>query len=323
MNTRLVQTNSMLRSVNRTMTARALERTQELAALHAQLHAEIRAREVAEAEVRQMQKMEAVGRLTSGIAHDFANMLTVIVGNLEIAQRRLEQGRTDIAGLLSNALDGGQRATALTRRLLDFSRQHQHVAVVVDVNAVISGMAELLRRTLGENVELECVCAGELWQACIDPCQLESAILNLAVNARDAMPGGGRVRIETQNLRVDETHTAGHGEGSASEYVVIEVADTGTGMPPDVAARAFDPFFTTKEEGRGTGLGLRQVRDFVRRSDGYIEIDSELGRGTSLRMYLPRHVAGAPASYPGGESADSPSSLDSRFRENDAGRSLR
>jgi signal transduction histidine kinase len=286
-NPRMIQTAGMLRSINRTLTARVMDRTQELAELRARLRAEIRAREAAEAKLRQMQKMEAVGRLTSGIAHDFANMLTVIVGSLEIAQRRLAQGRTDIAGLLDTALDGGQRTTTLTRRLLDFARQQPHAAAVVDVNAVISDMAELLRRTLGETVALECTCAGGLWPTRIDPSQLESAILNLAVNARDAMPGGGRLRIATRNARLDG---AGSAEISAGAYVVIEVTDTGTGMPPDVAARALDPFFTTKGEGQGTGLGLSQVRDFATQSEGRVEIDSELGRGTSVRILLPRHT---------------------------------
>ena len=282
----LAQPNSVLHSPNGVLKVRAGERTRELAELTARLHAEIRAREAAEAKMRQMWKMAAVGRLTSGIAHDFANMLTVVLGNLEIAEHHLAQGRTDIAGLLGHAIDGGQRATALTRRLLDFSRQQPPAAAVVDVNALISGMAELLRHTLGEDVELECVCAGGLWRTCVDPCQLESAILNLAVNARDAMPEGGRLRIETRNVQLDRPDIGDHIEESAGAYVLVEVTDTGRGMPPDVVACAFDPFFTTK--GHGTGLGLSQVHDFLKEAGGRIEIHSELGRGTSLKIYLPR-----------------------------------
>ncbi len=292
-NARLLQTAGRLRSVSRAMTAVAAEKTRTLAELDAHLRAEIRAREAAEAEACQMRKLAALGRLTSGIAHDFANMLTAIMGNLEIAQHRLARGDTDIARLLGHAIDGGQRAAVLTRRLLDFARQQPLAAAVVDVNALIGGMAELLRRTLGEAIELECVCAAGLWHVCVDPCQLESAILNLAVNARDAMPEGGRLTIETRNLQLDHADV---GDGiAAAGYVVIGVTDTGTGMSPEVAACALDPFFTTKGEGRGTGLGLSQVHDFAKQSEGHIEIRSELGRGTSLNLYLPRHVDSAAA----------------------------
>jgi len=285
----------MLRHLDEAPGAGGAQATRELIKLKAQLQAEIRAREAAEAQLRQMQKMETIGQLAGGIAHDFANMLTVIMGNLEIARRRLAQGRADVTELLDKAISGGDRAAALAHRLLALSRRQAHSPVVVNVNALVSGLAELLRGTLGENIELECVCADGLWSTCVDPCQLENAIMNLAVNARDAMPGGGCLTIETRNVGFGETCPDVPPDVSATECVVITVTDTGTGMAPEVAAHAFDPFFTTKES-RGTGLGLSQVHDFVTQSGGHLQARSEVGRGTSLRIYLPRHMDGGAVS---------------------------
>jgi signal transduction histidine kinase len=247
--------------------------------------------------------MEALGQLTGGVAHDFANMLTAIMGNLEIARQHLAQGRTDVADLLDKAIDGGNRAAGLTQRLLAFSRNQSLAPVVVDVNALVSGVAELIRATLGGTIALECVCADGLWPACVDPCQLENAVLNLAVNARDAMPDGGRLTIETHNADLHDASANARVEVPAGQYVAVTVTDTGTGMPPEVVARAFDPFFTTKPEGQGTGLGLSQVQGFTRQSQGHVQIHSEPGRGTSLTIYLPRHTHGAAVSDTSGEPA--------------------
>jgi signal transduction histidine kinase len=308
---RLVHTTGMLRSLDGAPKARGAETTRELVKLSAQLQTEARAREAAEAQLRRARKMEALGQLTGGVAHDFANMLTAIMGNLEIARQHLAQGRTDIADLLDKAIDGGNRAAGLTQRLLAFSRNQSLAPVVVDVNALVSGVAELIRATLGGTIALECVCADGLWPACVDPCQLENAVLNLAVNARDAMPDGGRLTIETHNADLHDASANARVEVPAGQYVAVTVTDTGTGMPPEVVARAFDPFFTTKPEGQGTGLGLSQVNIFVRHSQGYVQIHSEPGHGTSLTIYLPRHTHGAAVSDTSSELAAKASRLSS------------
>jgi len=256
--------------------------------LNAQLQAEIRTKEAAETQVRQMQKIEALGQLTGGIAHDFNNMLAIIMGSLEMANRRLDKGRTNITDLLDSAMDGAHRAATLTHQLLAFSRQQPLAPAISDINGIVSHMAEILRRTLGETISLECVLAGGVWRTRVDPGQLENAILNLAVNARDAMPGGGRLTVETQNARLDDEYAAAQTEVAAGQYVLIAVTDTGTGMGAEIVARAFDPFFTTKEKGRGTGLGLSQVYGFIKQSGGHIKIYSEPGHGTSVKIYLPR-----------------------------------
>ncbi|HEX2528124.1 MAG TPA: ATP-binding protein [Geminicoccus sp.] len=279
-----------LSRLNETLEQRIAERTQELAAANAQLKEEIRTRESAEAQMRQVQKMEAVGQLTGGIAHDFNNMLAVIVGSLDMAQRRLKRGDSDILRFLEDAMDGAERAASLTQRLLAFSRQQPLAPVVSDVNALVGSMSELLRRTLGEHFLLECVLAGGLWRTRVDPGQLENAVLNLAVNARDAMPAGGRLTIETLNARLDDAYAAAHAEVEPGQYVVVAVSDTGTGMPVDIAARAFDPFFTTKAPGQGTGLGLSQVYGFVKQSGGHVKIYSEPGQGTTVKIYLRREM---------------------------------
>jgi PAS domain S-box-containing protein len=240
--------------------------------------------------LRQSQKMEAVGQLTGGIAHDFNNLLTAITGSLELLQRRIGEGQTrDLERYTSAAITASQRAAALTQRLLAFARRQPLDPRRVDCNRLVAGMEELLRRTLGPGVVLEMVLAGGLWPTLCDANQLESAILNLAINARDAMPEGGRLTIETSNAHLDDAYAKSQaGEVKAGQYVAIAVTDTGTGMTPDVAARAFDPFFTTKPIGRGTGLGLSMLYGFVKQSDGHVRIYSEPGNGTTFRLYLPR-----------------------------------
>ncbi|HEY5205160.1 MAG TPA: ATP-binding protein [Roseiarcus sp.] len=255
--------------------------------LEQRVHDEVSARSKVEEQLRQVQKMEAVGQLTGGIAHDFNNMLAVILGGLNLLQRKLARGETDVERFVEGAIDGAQRAATLTQRLLAFSRQQPLSPEPLIVNKLVAGMSELLDRTLGEHVKVETVLAADLWQVKADPAQLENAILNLAVNARDAMPGGGRLTIETLNAFVDDAYAEGFAI-EAGQYVLIAVADTGSGMAPEVIAKAFDPFFTTKGAGKGTGLGLSQVYGFVRQSGGHVKIYSEPGVGTSVKVYLPR-----------------------------------
>jgi PAS domain S-box-containing protein len=240
----------------------------------------------AEEQLRQAQKMEAVGQLTGGIAHDFNNMLAVVIGALDLLERRIAQGRTDVGRYVTAARDGATRAAALTQRLLAFSRQQPLAPAVIDVNAMIAGMTELLVRTLGEDVTVETQLPAGVHAVVADPNQLENVILNLAVNARDAMPGGGRLTVATADVRLDARHAAGL-EVPPGDYVEVTVADEGVGMPPEVAERAFDPFFTTKGVGKGTGLGLSQVFGFIRQSDGAVRIDTQVGSGTAVRLYLP------------------------------------
>jgi signal transduction histidine kinase len=261
-----------------------------LASTNRQLEHEALTRKTAEAQIRQMQKIEAVGQLTGGIAHDFNNMLAIIMGSLDIAQRRLtgsEDGR--IGRGIQSAMDGARRASQLTARLLAFSRQQPLAPNVCDFNKLISSMSELLRRSLGETIELEVVSAGGLWRCYCDLAQIEQAIFNLCVNARDAMPDGGKLTIETSNASLDDAYAVANSEVNAGQYVLLSVTDTGSGMSPDVAEKAFDPFYTTKGVGKGTGLGLSQVHGFIRQSNGHVKIYSEVGRGTTVKIYLPRH----------------------------------
>jgi signal transduction histidine kinase len=239
----------------------------------------------------QSQKMEAVGQLAGGVAHDFNNLLTVIVGNLNIAQRQLESlteaPAERLRRLINNAMRGAERATTITRHLLAFSRKAPSDPKPLDINRLVLGLSDFLRRTLGETITLDIIGANGLWQAEADPVQLESAILNLAVNARHAMAPGGKLTITTENSVLDETYCQQHKEVAAGPYVRIAVSDTGSGMSPDILERVFEPFFTTKEAGQGTGLGLSQVYGFVKRSGGHVEIDSEQGKGTTVTIYLP------------------------------------
>lgn len=245
-------------------------------------------------QLRQLQKMETIGHLTGGVAHDFNNMLAIIIGSLDLAERRLA-GTEDprLVQALRHAKDGAQRAAVLTARLLAFSRQQPLAPEVIDVNKLVGGMSELLRRTLGEHILIETVLAGGLWSTAADLSQLENAILNLAVNARDAMPGGGRLTIETGNAELDDRYARLHDEVEPGQYVVISMTDTGTGMSPEVMQRAFDPFDTTKGPGKGTGLGLSQVYGYVKQSHGHIKIYSEIDTGTTIKLYFPRHVGPA------------------------------
>ncbi len=248
----------------------------------------------AEDQIRQMQKMEAVGQLTGGIAHDFNNMLAIVIGGLNLVQRRLAKGDTDVGQFISGAMEGANRAATLTQRLLAFSRQQPLSPQALKANDMVSDMSELLRRTLGETIQMETVLAGGLWQTYADAGQLENVVLNLAVNARDAMPDGGRLTIETANCHLDSAYAAEHGVAEG-QYVLVAVTDNGSGMPPEVAAKAFDPFFTTKGVGKGTGLGLSQVFGFVKQSGGHVKIYSEPDHGTSVKIYLPRYYGNAEA----------------------------
>ena len=240
--------------------------------------------------LRQSQKMEAIGQLTGGIAHDFNNLLAGISGSLELLERRLTEGRYGgLERYIVGAQSSARRAAALTQRLLAFSRRQTLDPKPTNVNRLISGMEELIRRTVGPSIEVEVVGAGGLWTTKIDPSQLESALLNLCINARDAMPDGGHITIETANKWLDE-RAAKERELPPGQYVSLCVTDTGTGMTPDVIAHAFDPFFTTKPLGQGTGLGLSMIHGFVRQSGGQVRIYSELGKGTTICLYLPRFI---------------------------------
>ncbi len=256
------------------------------------LYAEVDRRAAAEDALRQSQKMEAVGQLTGGVAHDFNNLLTIIIGNLEIAQRNLDswnEGAEDrLRRVVNNAMRGAYRAADLTKRLLAFSRRQPLDPKPIDVNRLISGVSEFLRRSVGERTEIETVGAGGLWKIEADPGELETAIVNLAVNARDAMSDGGKLTIETSNAFLDENYCRKHSDVRPGQYVQIAVTDTGAGMSPDVVERVFEPFFTTKTAGQGTGLGLSQVYGFVKQSGGHVKIYSEPGEGTTVKIYLPR-----------------------------------
>lgn len=248
------------------------------------------ARETAEGQVRQLQKMEAVGQLTGGIAHDFNNMNAVVMSAISLCRKRLARGESDIGSLLDAAMDAAQRSAALTARLLAFSRLQQLSPEVLDPSQFVSSMTELLRRTLGENISIETVLGGGLWRTNADPVQLENVILNLCVNARDAMPGGGNLTLETANVSLDDAYARANADVVAGQYVMIAVTDNGKGMQPDVVARAFEPFFTTKPLGEGTGLGLSQAFGFCTQSGGNVKIYSEPGKGTTIKIYLPRYT---------------------------------
>ncbi len=255
---------------------------------------EIARRRQIEETLRQAQKMEAIGQLTGGVAHDFNNLLTVIMGNLENLQRRLGAGH-ELQRTVGAALGGAARAAQLTQRLLVFSRRQPLAPEIASPNKLVAGMSDLLRRTLGEPVAIEIVLAGGLWNTFVDTNQLENALINLAVNSRDAMPDGGKLTIETANCYLDEGYCAMHSELQPGQYVGIFVTDTGSGMPEAIIDRAFEPFFTTKGVGQGTGLGLSQVYGFLKESGGHVKIYSEVGQGTSVKLYFPRHHGGAEA----------------------------
>ena len=256
------------------------------------LESEAKLLQQTEATLRQSQKLEAIGQLTGGIAHDFNNLLTIVIGNLDTMKRRLVDDASEIGGklrvLVDNALEASRSAARLTHRLLAFSRRQALDPKRVDLNRVVSSMSDLLRRTLGETVDVETVLAGGLWPTYADAHQLENVLINLATNARDAMPGGGRITIETANAYLDEAYVARFGDVPAGQYVMLGMADTGSGIAAETIDHVFEPFFTTKEIGKGTGLGLAMVHGFVKQSGGHIRLYSEVGHGTTVKIYLPR-----------------------------------
>jgi signal transduction histidine kinase/ActR/RegA family two-component response regulator len=264
-----------------------------LALANTALQNSIAERDSAEQQVRQMQKMESIGQLAGGIAHDFNNMLAVITSGISLARRRMAPTEKEADGFLGSALEGAHKAATLVRRLLAFSRQQPLAPEAIDANKFVAGMSELIARSLGESVRMETVLGGGLWPTLVDPAQLETSVLNLCVNARDAMPEGGRLTLETANCHLDDRYSRLHPGVPPGQYVLIAVSDTGTGMSSEVAAKAFDPFFTTKETGKGTGLGLSQVFGFVKQSGGHVKIYSEVGQGTTIKIYLPRHYGEA------------------------------
>jgi len=265
------------------------------------LHSEMSRREAAESALRQAQRLDAIGQLTGGVAHDFNNLLTIIIGNLESAQRQvggqigsLADAATDrLAKAVNRAMQGAQRAAVLTRRLLAFSRQQPLNPRPLNLNKLLMGLPDLLRGGLSESVAVEVVGAGGLWAVEADATELETAIVNLAVNGRDAMPNGGKLTIEAANSYLDDEYCRLHPDVRPGQYVQISVSDTGSGMEPHVLARAFEPFFTTKDAGQGTGLGLSQVYGFVKQTGGHVKIYSEPGDGTTVKIYLPRLLSGS------------------------------
>jgi signal transduction histidine kinase len=274
----------------------ALPSPSQLRAAEVALAQEGMHRREAEDMLRQSQKMEAIGQLTGGVAHDFNNLLTIISGNLEIAERSLQSWgdttRDRLARVIANAANGAQRAAMLTQRLLAFARRQPLDPKLTNVNQLIAGMSDFFRRTLGENIDLEAVGGAGLWQVEVDPSQMEATILNLVVNAKDAMAGSGKLTIETGNAFIDESYSQQNAGMPVGQYVLIAVSDTGSGMSREVQEKAFDPFFTTKQPGQGTGLGLSQVYGFVKQSGGHVKIYSEVDEGTTIKVYLPRaHLA--------------------------------
>jgi PAS domain S-box-containing protein len=257
----------------------------------------------AEAQLTQAQKMEAVGQLTGGVAHDFNNLLTVIIGTLDMT---LERAQGDLRPMLDTALRAAQRGATLVQRLLAFSRRQALKPEPLDINRLAADMEELLRRTLGEHIAIEMKLLAGLWPALADRSQVESALLNLAVNARDAMPAGGKMTIETGNVHLDEAYVARNVEVGMGDYIVLAVTDTGSGMPPEVLERAFEPFFTTKEVGRGSGLGLSMIYGFAKQSRGHLKIYSEVAHGTTVRLYLPRVVGDSTATTAAAAAAEHP-----------------
>jgi signal transduction histidine kinase len=273
-------------------------RTFELAATNEKLNREIIEREKVEEQLRHAQKMEAIGRLTGGIAHDFNNMLAIVVGALDILGRRLKDVDPNVRKYIQSASAGAQRAAQLTQRLLAFSRQTALKPQTIDVNKLINNMSELLRGSLGRAIVLEAVGAGGLWPVYADAVQLENAILNIALNGRDAMPDGGKLTIELQNMYLDKRYAAENLGVTEGQFLMISITDTGVGMTAETMNKVFEPFFTTKGVGKGTGLGLSQVYGFVKQSQGHIKIYSEVGKGTSVKIYLPRHLQGAEPETP-------------------------
>ncbi|AYH42573.1 PAS domain S-box protein [Azoarcus sp. DN11] len=292
-----------LRKAHDELELRVQERTAELEAANRALKSEMGDRAAAERALHQAQKMEAVGQLTGGIAHDFNNLLTVVMGNLQLLARRLRDDAA-AAELVKGALDAAWRGAELNRRLLAFSRKQRLAPVPLNLNDLIAGMVSLLQRSLGAHINIKVHAATDLPPALADVPQLEAALLNLAVNARDAMPAGGTLTIETDAVSLDEHYAALEGDVKPGPYVMLAVSDTGCGMTSDVVQRAFDPFFTTKETGKGSGLGLAMVHGFVNQSGGHVKIYSEPGTGTTIKLFLP--VIARPAGARPGDAPHSP-----------------
>jgi len=251
----------------------------------------------AEEKLRHAQKMDAVGQLTSGIAHDFNNLLTVILGNTHLLGRKLQNlGNPEVAGIISPKVEAietaARKGADLVRHLMVFTRQRELKEDVTVLSPCITATIGLLRRTLGERVEIDAKLADDVWPVCIDVNLFENALINIAVNARDAMPKGGKIWISTQNVNVDDEYTRVHPDMSADNYVMVSISDSGTGMPEEVRQRIFEPFYTTKPAGEGTGLGLSMVYGFIKQSGGHVQVESELGKGTTFHIYLPRHMSG-------------------------------
>ncbi|QIK78256.1 response regulator [Sphingomonas piscis] len=285
----LEQARTELHNLAGSLETKVRDRTRDLASANDRLTAEIAEREKAEARLIQAQKMEAVGQLTGGLAHDFNNLLTAVVGSLDLLLRRTDDEK--LKRLANNALQAAERGAKLTAQLLAFSRRQRLSPAATDANEIVTKMGDLLARTIGPQVRVETRLDPQLWHALADPTQMEVMILNLAINARDAMPHGGRLTISTDNVLQVPAHLSS--ELGGREYVAVSVADTGSGMSPDVIARAFEPFFTTKEQGRGTGLGLSQLYGFAKQSGGTVRIESQEGKGTKVTVYLPRTNAPA------------------------------
>jgi signal transduction histidine kinase/ActR/RegA family two-component response regulator len=288
--TRLQESEGALRHLNNELERRVEERTEEL-------KMEAAKRSEAEARLSEGQKLQAIGQLAGGVAHDVNNMLSVIVSNLEMLLDA-PQGSEQFRALIERSIEAADKSAELTRALLAFARKQTLNPQVTDANALIGGIVALLRRTLGEPIEVDLQLNSELWPCTIDRGQLENAILNLAINARDAMPGGGRLTITTANAMLDEPPAGDSDVTLKGPYVMIQVSDTGVGMPPEVAGRAFEPFFTTKDVDKGTGLGLSMVYGFARQSGGMARITSEAGRGTVVTLYLPRAASGTVVDQP-------------------------
>ncbi|ABD90411.1 PAS domain-containing protein [Rhodopseudomonas palustris] len=293
--TQRVAGDAELRRITETLEARVGERTAELAAANRQLVAQIEERERVEATLRQMQRLEAVGQLTSGVAHDFNNLLTVVLGNLGFLEKTLDRAGVDAKAhaRLANIRTAAERGATLTAQLLAFSRRQRLETRAVDLNETVTKMRALLQSSMGGSVRLETVLQPDLWQALVDPTQIELVILNLAINARDAMQVGGSLTVETANVRLGAPTRPEM--PAAGEYVMIAVADTGTGMTPEVLAKAFEPFFTTKPVGKGSGLGLAQVFGFAKQSGGGVRIDTRIDEGTTVKVFLPRAARSAAA----------------------------
>jgi signal transduction histidine kinase len=292
MATALGSQRQQLEALNATLEQRVIERTRDLTESRNRLQMEMAEREKTETSLRQAQKLQAVGQLAGGIAHDFNNLLTAVVGALDLLRSRLPAGQEALVKLIDNALSAAERGSKLTGQLLTFSRRQRLLPAPTDLNVTVIALSNLLGSTLGRSIRIQTDLVQDLWPAMVDPSQIEAAIINLAINARDAMPDGGVLTIATRNLTVE----AG-GNFPAGDYVAVRVSDTGTGMEPDVLARVFEPFFTTKEPGRGSGLGLSQVHGLATQSGGDVRIESRLGEGTSVTLILPR-AAAMPAARP-------------------------